>query len=784
MLIIVRKVNPKNLPGKAGSHGRKSTGVLVKVHPNRSRILMLQVTKNHSLSSFEPEFSGPPTVSPAQYIGIALGFLRRQIWVLIITLVATTSVAISYLMVAAPNYKATATVGIDTAKFQLFQPAGELSIESSAAVESQLEILRSEKIALEVIKKLHLADKPPPQTGGLFGSSTAPTEFEYTRQLLAVLQKHLTIKRLGIAWIIEISYESPDPESAAQFANAFADAYIADQLDAKYQTTRQASSWLEGRVKDMREHTLVAQRAVVEFKAKNNIVDTGGRLMSDQQLAELNSQLVTARGQTSEAKARLDRVNAIVQSALAPENANGLITDVLINDTIAKLRSQLVDLTSRESDWSAKYSPTNLAVINLRNQIAQIRSAMLDELRRVGESSKSDYNLALQKEKNLDAQVGQAISLSEVSNRAQVTSRELESAALASKELYDNLNKRYMETVEQKSFPVTEARVITRAVRPLDKEYKSKLKILAAIFGGGISIGLGFAVFRELTDSVFRTVGQVEQRLKKNCITLIPLWKDDEAVSSAMPWSSGGARRIARTQGPAWASIDSPFSICAEAIRSLKLAIDLNNPVQGAKVIGLTSSLPREGKSTIAASLALTMARAGTKVILLDFDLRNPALSRMFTPNASAGFLDVISGKTPLADALWTDETKNLSFLPTIVKTQFVQSNEIMAAQVTKMFLDRLRNEYAYVVVDLPPLAPVVDTRATTHLIDSYIFVVEWGSTKTDVVEYALTRAPGVYENVLGVVLNKVDMNQIDKYDTEHGGYYSNKHYSQYGYTK
>jgi len=747
-------------------------------------ILMLHVSKNQRFSSFEPESSGQPDTSLAQYIELALGFLRRQKWGLIAALIATTSAAFLYLIFSSPNYKATATVGIDTAKFQLFQPVGELSIESSAAVESQLEILKSEKVALEVIKDLHLADEGP-QGGGLFGPSKSLPEFERTRQILAVLQKHLTIKRLGAAWIIEVSYESPDPERAAQLANAFADAYIADQLDAKYQTTRQASVWLEGRVKEMREQTLAAQRAVVEFKSKNNIVDTGGRLMSDQELAELNSQLVTARGQTSEAKARLDRVNSVAQSALAAGNSNGMVTDVLVNETITKLRAQLSDLTAKENDWTARYGTSHIAVINLHNQIAQVRSAMLDELRRLAESSKSDYDFALQKEKNLEAQVTRAVSQSETSSRAQVRLRELEGVATSTRELYENLNKRYMESVEQKSFPVTEARVITRAVRPLDREYKSTLKALAVIFGGGLSLGFGFAVFRELSDRVFRTVGQIEQRLQTNCLTLVPLWKHEDPQVEGTSWSTQGPRRILRTESPAWATIDSPLSGYAEAMRSLKLAIDLNGvgPIKG-KVIGLTSSLPREGKSTIAASLALTMARAGAKVALLDFDLRNPALTRLLAPNASDGFIDVLSGKLALADGFWTDETKNLFFLPTVIKTLFIQSNELMATQATKTLLDRLRNEYAYVVVDLPPLAPVVDTRATTHLIDSYVFVVEWGSTKIDVVEHALSRAPGVSEKVLGVVLNKVDMKLLDKYDTENRSYYTNEHYSQYGYTQ
>ncbi len=745
---------------------------------------MLHVSKDHKLSSFELESFSPAAGSPSQYIQMAVGFLRRQAWVLVASVAAAICIAGLYVLLAPANYKATATVGIDTAKFQLFQPAGELIIDTSSAVESQLEIIKSEKLALEVIKKLHLTDNIPPPSDGLFGSSKPLTEFEYTRQLVAVLQKHLTVKRLGIAWIIEINYENGNPARAAEFANAFADAYIADQLDSKYQATRQASAWLEGRVKETREQTQAAQRAVVEFKAKNNIIDTGGRLMSEQQLSELNSQLLTARGQTSEAKARLERVNAVVQAALSAENSNTLVTDVPINETIAKLRGQLIELTGREREWTAKFGREHLAVMNLHNQVVQVRSAMIDELRRVGEAFKSDYDLAVRKEKNLEAEVAQSVSQAESSNRNQVKLRELESTATSTKELYDNLNKRYLESVEQKSFPVTEARVITRAAPPLDREFKSTLKILAAILGGGISIGIGLALLREFTDNRFRSVGQIERKLQMNCITPVPLWKEDAVEPDAgRTVAPAGERQLLRSKGAAWASIEAPLSSSAEAMRSIKLAIDLNCPSKGAKVIGLTSSLPREGKSTIAASLALTIAAAGAKVMLLDFDLRNPALTRTLAPKASVGFLDVISGRSSLADALWSDQSKYLSFLPTITKSLFVQSNEIMGAQLTKMFIDKLRGEYNYVIVDLPPLAPVIDAKATTHLIDAYLFVVEWGATKVDVVEHALGRAPSITENTLGVILNKVDMDKLYKYDAENRSYYVNKHYAQYGYT-
>jgi polysaccharide biosynthesis transport protein len=757
---------------------------------------MLEMNNSYPMASANLEVSGPSSFSVFEYLQWAIGFLIRQAWVIIFTFVLTFAAAAAYFFLAPPHYKATATVIIDAAKFQLFQPVGEVSIESSAAVESQLEILRSEKITLEVIKQLHLADAAPNSqaqgwSGRLLGSSTPPTPYERTRMVLAGLQKHLTVRRLGAAWMIEISYESGDPNEAAKVANAFADAYIADQLEGKYQTTRQASSWLEGRLKEVREQMMAAQRAVVEFKSQNNIVDAGGgRLISDQQISEINTQLAVARAQASEAKARYERVTAIGEATAANSSATVPVTDTQINDTISKLRSRLLELANKESDWSAKFGGQHLAVVNLRNQMAQLRAAILDELNRIAGSYKNDYDVALSRVKNLEQELERVIAGTEMSNRAQVGLRELESSAQTSKGLYDSLLKRYMESMEQQSYPVTEARVITRAVRPLDRELKSMLKILATMLGGGISFGFGIAFLREISDRAFRTVDQVESRLHMKCLTLVPRWNSDSKSTPAAaparksPADPSRARTIAGMDPPIRSVVDSPLSSYAEALRTLKLEIDLHGAAKKTKVVGMTSSLPKEGKSTISASLAFTMGYTDARVILIDLDLRNPTLSRMLAPNAEAGLIEVATGRLPLADAIWMDQTRCISFLPAVLSPNFVQTNEIIASNVIKTLLNNLRSEYDYIVIDLPPLAPIVDTRATTHLIDSYVYVVEWGETKTNIVEYALRRAPGVAENLLGVVLNKVDMKQLNRYDRKNIGYYSNKHYAQYGYVE
>jgi polysaccharide biosynthesis transport protein len=256
------------------------------------------------------------------------------------------------------------------------------------------------------------------------------------------------------------------------------------------------------------------------------------------------------------------------------------------------------------------------------------------------------------------------------------------------------------------------------------------------------------------------------------------------APDQALGDGGSSSRTISRDQDLIWNALNSPFSRFVEALRSIKLAIDLNNgAVSSSQVIGFTSSLPHEGKSTIAASLALLMAQAGARVILVDCDLRNPSLSRKLAPNAEHGVVDVIVGSVPLKDAVWKEVSTNLTFLPVATKTRIANSSEILAAAATKALFEDLESRYDYVIVDLSPLMPVVDTRATAGFVDAYVCVTEWGRTKIDAVRQAFKDAPNVYQNILGVVLNKTDVDRLSTYDPVGGNYYRNKHYAQYGMT-
>ncbi|RYH38081.1 MAG: polysaccharide biosynthesis tyrosine autokinase, partial [Alcaligenaceae bacterium] len=519
----------------------------------------------------------------------------------------------------------------------------------------------------------------------------------------------------------------------------------------------------------------------------NNIVVSDGKLIDDQQISELNSRLVAARALTSDSLARLNRFDEVI-NAIAPDSLSlaGIDTpgsEVLLSPIINNLRQQYLDYSRRESELSLKVGKNHIAVINLRNRMRDIRTSIMDEVRRLAETSRSDHEIAKQKQKQIEDQLASAVSRSRGSNSAELTMRELETSAKSYRSLYESFLQRYMGSVQQESFPSADARIIASASPPPGKSKPKSALIIALGFAAGLGLGVGLGLLRDVMDRVFRTSAQLESALRLPCLSLVPLLKDVVRPASAiLPSTATDARTISRRSAVYWAATAMPLSRFAESIRAVKLAIDLNQSLAANKIVGITSALPNEGKSTIAASLAQLIAHAGKRVIVVDCDLRNPSLSMNLAPSATIGLIEIISGAKQLDEATWHDKSTGLTLLPIAKKGPLFHSSELLSAEATRTLFDKLRASYDYVIVDLPPLAPIVDVRATTPLVDCFVLVVEWGRTKIDVVQHALHTAPNVSEAMLGAVLNKTDMKIMKRYDSYHSDYYNTEHYGRYGY--
>lgn len=756
---------------------------------------MLEINKHLRTEEAAQGGWGPSGAEPRNFF---MNIIRRQLSIFVLIMTLTMALGIFYVFNAVPIYIATASMVIDARKSQLYehQSPGPDVVVDAGMVQTQIETLKSANVSRAVIKELRLTEDPefigsgPSFVQSMLNLVTSlyksappppPSESLVMRQVLAAFEGRRTVTRVGQSYVMEISVQSTDPEKAARIANAIAEAYIDDQLEAKYEATRRASVWLQDRLKELRAQASVQQRAVVDFREKNNIIDAGGRLMNDQQISEVNSQLILAQAATAEAKARYDRIRQIMKQDVPDAS----ITDALKNEIIVKLRGQYLEMAARVAIWSQKYGATHLSVINQQTQMREVLHSIKDEMRKIEESYKSEYEIAQAREQSISNSLGNAVSQSQITNQAQIQLRELESGAQTSRSLYDNFLQRYIDAVQQESFPITEARLISLADTPLTKSFPKTPLVLLLTTAIGLVASFGVASLREIWDRVFRSSEQVEEALNTNCLAMLPRLNAPPALSEerrAAEVSASASSEIGLMQLQPMLNhvLDEPFSQFTEGLRAVKVATDFKGVLKSHKVIGLTSTLPHEGKSTVAANYAQLIAHGGAHAILIDADLRNPTLSRQLGLDGP-GLVDVVGGRRSIDDVLMHDPRSGLSLLSSGAHSKMLHTNELLASDAMRHLIETLRQSYDYVVVDLPPLIPVIDARAATNFIDSYLFVVEWGRTRIDAAKHGLSNAPEVYERLLGVVINKVDMSAIRRYERYRSDYFYDKYSAQYG---
>ena len=686
-------------------------------------------------------------------------------------------------------------------------------------LESQIGVLRSLNVSSYVVKQLRLADDPKfvDSDAGLidkilarFGKEPAAPKSEAERVGAAIreVSRGLDVRRVGQTYMVQIDFHSKDPDVATKVANAMTDAYIYDQLNAKYQANRRSNDWLQERLQSLREQTATAERAVIEFKAKNNIVSAGGgTIMTDKQVTDTSVQLAAARARASDLQVRLERIEAVRKAYQEDEPTAGLdetVSEAMSNTIISGLRARYLDLLNRQADWSVRYGKNHVAVVNLRNQIKDIRKSIHSELGQIQETVRSEYGIAKKRQDELETSLAKLISQSTETNQAQVALFSLEAAAQSYRKLYDSFLQRHTEATQQQTFPITYARTLSSASIVQTGPKTLKAWILT-VFAGG-ALGIALAAYREMMDRGIRTLEQVRSVLEIECLAMVPALplsslkrslismlsvdrpKDAirrEGLLAASEISAPVAAGIDRTlkansnpiQSMMRTIVDAPASPFAEAMQAIKLGLSIKAPASSRNVVGLISCVSGEGKSTIAAGLAAQMAQTGRRTILVDCDIRNPSLSQALAPQARVGFIEVATRKVDVANAIWHYPNSRIAFLPMVASPSMRGVIDILSSDATKELFDKLAREYDDVIVDLPPLTVANDARATTTFINSYVLIVEWGSTKSEAVQYAFRRAPEVHNKIIGTVLNKVNMTAMGRYDR----YGANHYYERYG---
>ena len=736
---------------------------------------------------------------------LEIGRLHRKL--IAVTTAIVVLFAALFAFTSRPLYSGTAFVIIDSRNARTDSntmiSSTALGLDSPA-VDSQAEIMRSERIALKVIREWKLADRPDftqPTSllvAGLlagvkqvknvlsFGSVREDILTEgIPRTVVDEFAKRTTVKRVDETYVISIKFDAEERGLAAGIANSIANSYLDEELEARFDSVKRAATWMDARIQELKKGVADSDRAVQEYRRANDIYVTGpgagvspgdgtqAQLLSDQRLSKLADDYAIAQRATAEKQSRYDQI----EKALKSNTPDVSVVESLNNNVMSALLAQISTNNVKAAEWARRYGPTHEAVLRVQYENAQIKQSVIAELQRIAQVYKNDLDVARSQEASLSASLAQMKAAAYTTNVAQVKLRELQRDADSYRNLYQSFLDRYQSATQQQSFPITDARVLTKASEPFEKTSpKTALILILATFGGAF-LGFGIAVAKDFADNAFRTPADVESNLGVPCLGALP----KVAASAPKLANPGTTREISENLGILQYAATEPLSRFAETLRSVKVGVDIAS-TSGSPVIGVVSSIPGEGKSTVAMNIAQLICSSGKSVLLIDADMRNPTLSGLIAPGRASGLLDFLIGETPSENSTYTHPTKPLTFLPANGTVSVSQTAELIGSPRMEALLNSARKSYDYVILDLPPLAPVVDVRAAARMIGLFVYVIEWGETSVSTVMQAMQTVPNIEAKIVGCVLNKTNMDALRLHSKGTGGneYYDYHRFHNY----
>ncbi|MDE1996233.1 MAG: polysaccharide biosynthesis tyrosine autokinase, partial [Rhizobiaceae bacterium] len=743
-----------------------------------------------------------------------MAIVIRRIRTIVTCVAVFIALAVAYLVFATPSYTSLTQILLDETmtKYAEDQPPAASSQQADTEIASAVEILKSNEMALRVVDEAGLANNDellnPPQSpaaliksgaklvASVFKRAAPPLSPEAAReaqrqQVAAALQEDLKVERVTRSSVVAVSFSSTDPQLAAKVTRAYADAYLTDQLNANFDATERASVWLQERLTDLRQRSQQASLDVEKYKADNGLTSAGGQLMSEQQLADLNKQLIIAQADTASASARYNQYKSIIDQG--PDNAvkNATISSSQTDNTVMQdLKTRYLTVQKREQDVTQNFGADHPQAVALRAEREDITRQIFEELQQLTASYKNEYDVAESRAASLRQSIEGVVGKNSEANKSLVQLNELDQKATALKTLYESYLSKFEEASQQRSFPIAKARVISEAGVPTAPSSPKRTLVLAlSIVLGGMA-GAAFAAFQEFRDRYFRVETDVRAVLGLKFLGYLPLLgRQALGRKNGRKRKSSGLQELAMTadgdEGVAFerimrVAVDAPRSIFAETLRNAKLACDVMLQGRADRVIGVISALPGEGKSTTAANFAALLATSGKRTLLIDADLRNPGLSRMLKSQPQTGLIEAALGEVPWASAVRVDPRTKLAILPVVLRDQLLHTSELLSSQGMLNLMESARKMFDYIVVDLAPLAPVIDAKAFAPQADAFLLVTEWGATPTNLVRNLLEEEPQIKSRILGVILNKTDMSELTRYSDFGGSERYRQKYTSY----
>jgi capsular exopolysaccharide synthesis family protein len=697
--------------------------------------------------------------------------------------VALTAFAVVVLLAAVYTFTATPTY---EGRVQLLIEADDPNVVNFAKVidevqsrqdyyQTQYRLLESRSVAKKTIDTLNLwkhEELTPDPTKRQFtignamrgagswvaslvsGRPEAPGVEETAAQAKTIDEflERLAVTPVRNSRLVEVSYRSRDPKLAVTVANTLAKSYIEQNLDFRFSATRDASVWLEQQLAQQRKAVEEAEARLQHYREQNETISfENSQNIVVQKLTDLNAAVTKAKTERLQKEAMYRQLTAIQDNPAELDT----FPAILANDFIQQQKAALAQLQRDKAQMSEKLGDRHPEMIKIRSAIEAVQAKLHGEIAKIVQAVRTEYQATLAQEQSLtralDAQRGEALSMNRKAIDYGVLQRDVDS----SKQIYQTLLQRAKETGISGDLRTSNVRVVDSAELP-DRPVSPRhmLNLLLGLFGGAF-FGLGLAFFFEYLDDRVKTPEEIETHLGLPSIGLIP----------ALALSGKKVNPLINNGVPAH---------FAEAFRALRTNILFSASEDGHRSIVVTSTGPSEGKTMVAGNLAIAMAVAAQRILLIDADMRRPRAHEVFEFKQEPGLSNVLVGTSKPSEVIQAAETPNLWVMP--AGTTPPNPAELLGSRRFGELLASLRGHFDLVVIDAPPALAVTDAAIVAHRASGILFVVAADQTSRHAAQQALDQLQQARGRFVGAVLNRVDVQNNAYYYAR----YYRKEYANY----
>ncbi|MDZ7870867.1 MAG: polysaccharide biosynthesis tyrosine autokinase [Rheinheimera sp.] len=712
--------------------------------------------------------------APDEVIDLRKYFMvvNRSKWRILLLAILVSALTIFVVLNMKQIYSSKATLLIES------QQAKAVKIDEVYGINSaqqeyyltQFEILKSRTIAESVIDRLQLASHAefvgqpgllddlrtllPFLTAGTPQISAEGQAARDREKLVQTFIERLSIEPVRKTQLVSIVFEAQDPKLAAEVANAIGEAYIDGQLAAKMGITQKASTWLGGRLGELRLKLDQSEQSLQEFRLREGLVDVAGvRSLGSQELERLGEQITQARSK----KAQIDSfVRVVKQYGIDQIEKLETLPEITAHPGVQSVKMEAVSAERKVSELSKIYGPKHPKLLAAKSELASVQDSLREQIRKLLSGITNEADTLSQSLSALESEMqrakGQYQDLSGKEAEYQRLQREVET----NRQLFDTFMARQKETEVTGDFNSAVARFTDRAMPAVDPIKPKRKLIVILAFVAAIGFGIIVAFVMESLNDTIKTTEEVESVLQQRALGVVPkIAAKQQLVALNRTFFSTDAR------------------LFSESIRSIRTSLSLLGLDRPMQILAVTSSIPEEGKSTVSSNLSFACRQLET-VLLIDADMRKPTIAKRFgLPAFQPGLANYLAETETLEDCIVHDEQSGIDIMP--AGTIPLNPLELLSSPRVAALLTELRGRYQKIIIDTPPVHAVSDALVLSRLSDAVVMVVKADHTRSGLVQLSLSKLINAHARVVGVVLNDLDLKNAERYGSY--GYY--QYYAQ-----